>query len=392
MVDADAEGAGLAEEKVFEGGDLRVVGEDGEEGAEAALFHLNGGGHDVESAEGEGAFGDVGEDLGGEIVDGGFEDGDGGVGGVGGFADAEAEDVGEVFGVASAGAVADLLDAHGGLGAEGGSESADEGGAGGGDELFFDVGGVGGEAAEEVGGGGCGDGEAAVGAVDHAAADVEWGAEPLVDGEGVDAGGGGDDVDDGVDCAYFVEVDFFDGDVVDFGFGGAEEFEGVDGGLFDGGGEGCGVDQVADDGEGAAVGVFVADGRDRGCGRFCAGAGFWGGAGGCGFAGGRGRGLRLRGMRVRFLRLGCCAFVDVNFCGGDSAAVDLFDFEGGVEIQGGGGFVEDVGIDSGVDEGSEEHVAADAGEAVEVGDAHGVIVSRAAGLVGERGDCEYFTS
>ncbi len=60
-------------------------------------------------------------------------------------------------------------------------------------------------------------------------------AVPFVDGEGVDAGGGGDDVDDGVDCAYFVEVDFFDGDVVDLGFGGAEEFEGVDGGLFDGG-------------------------------------------------------------------------------------------------------------------------------------------------------------
>ena len=73
---------------------------------------------------------------------------------------------------------------------------------------------------------------------------------------GVDAGGDGDDVDDSVNGADFVEVDFFYGDVVDFGFGGAEEFEGVDGGLFDGGSEGCGVDQVADDGEGAAVGVF----------------------------------------------------------------------------------------------------------------------------------------
>ena len=74
-----------------------------------------------------------------------------------------------------------------------------------------------------------------------------------------------------------------------------------------------------------------------------------------------------------------CAFVDVNFGGGDSAAVDLFDLEGGVEIQGGGGLVEDGGVEAGVDEGSEEHVAADAGEAVEVGDAHGGIVSWAAG-------------
>jgi hypothetical protein len=69
----------------------------------------------------------------------------------------------------------------------------------------------------------------------------------------------------------------------------------------------------------------------------------------------------------------------VNFCGGDSAAVDLFDVEGGVEIQGGGGFVEDFWIDSGVDEGSEEHVAGDAGEAVEVGDTHEDIVSRDSG-------------
>ncbi len=74
-----------------------------------------------------------------------------------------------------------------------------------------------------------------------------------------------------------------------------------------------------------------------------------------------------------------CAFVDLNFCGGDSAAVDFFYLEGGVEIEGGGGLVEDGGIEAGVDEGSEKHVTTDAGEAVEVGDAHGGIVSWAAG-------------
>jgi hypothetical protein len=74
---------------------------------------------------------------------------------------------------------------------------------------------------------------------------------------GVDAGGGGDDVDDGVYRADLMEVNFFDGDVVDLGFACAEEFEGVDGGLSDGGEEGCGGYQIADDGEGAAVGVFM---------------------------------------------------------------------------------------------------------------------------------------
>jgi hypothetical protein len=66
---------------------------------------------------------------------------------------------------------------------------------------------------------------------------------------------------------------------------------------------------------------------------------------------------------------------DVDFGAGDAAAVDFFDLESGAEVEGCGGVVEDLGVDSGVDEGAEEHVAADAGEAVEIGDTHGVIVS-----------------
>ena len=182
--------------------------------------------------------------------------------------------LGKSRGVAGAGTVADVVTRMAGWGPKVGAEGADEGGAGGGDELFLEVGGVGGQAAEEVGGGGRGDGEVAVGAVDHAAADVERGAVPVEGlagiGEGllvevVDAGGGGDDVDDGVDGSDLVEVDLVDGDVVDFGFGGAEELEGVDGEVFDGLGEGGVADEVADDGEGAAVGCSVrADARARG--------------------------------------------------------------------------------------------------------------------------------
>jgi hypothetical protein len=229
VADAEAEGAGFGEEEALESGAVGFVGEDGEEGAEAVLFHVDGGGHDVEGALGEGLLGDVGEDLGGEVVEGGFEDGDGlGVfdGGLDvGFAEVEAEDIGEGFGVAGAGAVADLVDAHGGLGAEGGVECFEDGGAGGGDELLLDVGGVGGEATEEVGGGWGGDGEAAVGAVDGASAYVDGGAEPLVYVQVVDSGCRTDDVDDGVYGAYFVEVDFLEGYVVDFGFRIAEELE-----------------------------------------------------------------------------------------------------------------------------------------------------------------------
>ncbi len=239
LTDAKAEGAGFAEDELLEGRAVGGIAEDGEEGAGAPFFHDDGREHDVERALCEGGLGDVGEDLWGEVVECGFEDGDGfGVvrvigfcggffGGDGvrclvGFADAEAEDVGEVGGVASAGAVADVFDAHGGLLAEGGSDGPKDGCASWGDELLFNVGGVGGEAAEEVGGGGGGDGEATVGTVDHAAPDVDGGGVPLFDSESVDAGGGGDDVDDGVDRAYLVEVNFFDGYVVDLGFGSAE--------------------------------------------------------------------------------------------------------------------------------------------------------------------------
>jgi len=72
---------------------------------------------------------------------------------------------------------------------------------------------------------------------------------------------------------------------------------------------------------------------------------------------------------------GMGAVEDLDAGGGDAAAVGLFDLEGGAEVEGGGGVVEDLGVDSGVDEGCEEHVAADACEAVEVGDAHEAIVS-----------------
>ncbi len=89
---------------------------------------------------------------------------------------------------------------------------------------------------------GAGTGEAAVGAVDHASAYVERGTVPtvpLVYGESVDACAGRDDVYDGVDCAYLVEVDLLDVYVVDFGFGGSEEFEGLYGCLFYRGAEIC---------------------------------------------------------------------------------------------------------------------------------------------------------
>ncbi len=68
----------------------------------------------------------------------------------------------------------------------------------------------------------------------------------------------GDDVDDGVDGADLVEVDLLDGDVVDAGLGGAEQLEGADGGVLDRRGERGVLDELADDGQRAAMHVVCA--------------------------------------------------------------------------------------------------------------------------------------
>jgi len=57
-------------------------------------------------------------------------------------------------------------------------------------------------------------------------------------------------------------------------------------------------------------------------------------------------------------------FEDMDLGRVNAAAVCFFDLEDCAEVEGVGGVVEDLGGETGVDEGSEEHVATDAGEAV----------------------------
>jgi hypothetical protein len=65
------------------------------------------------------------------------------------------------------------------------------------------------------------------------------------------------------------------------------------------------------------------------------------------------------------------AFEDVDLGGGDAAAVDGFDAEAGVEVEGGDGVVKDFSGNAGVEESAEKHVSSDAGEAIEISEAHG---------------------
>lgn len=61
---------------------------------------------------------------------------------------------------------------------------------------------------------------------------------------------------------------------------------------------------------------------------------------------------------------------DVHFCGGESAAHDLALFETGADVEGLGGLFEEREGDACIDESTEEHVAANAGEAFEITDTH----------------------
>jgi hypothetical protein len=91
-------------------------------------------------------------------------------------------------------------------------QHAQQHGTGGSDALHGRTCGVDWRITEQGQRGGCGNGQCSVLATDRAATGVQVGCEPAIDFELSGAGGGTDDVDDGVDCADFVKVHRFDGD------------------------------------------------------------------------------------------------------------------------------------------------------------------------------------
>lgn len=222
MMDADTERARLAQEKLFQGADLRIVGEDGDERAETAFLHLHGGGHDIESAKIKGALGNMSQYLRREIVERGFKHSDGGLRCVLRLADGDTQRVGKVFWIARARTVTDLLNTHRRLRAEGRRKSADDRGSCWRDELLLDVRRVCWDITQKIGAGWSWYREASVCAVNGASADVQRRAVPALDVECVDSGAGSDDIDDGIDGADFMKVNFFDADVVNLGLAGSQ--------------------------------------------------------------------------------------------------------------------------------------------------------------------------
>ena len=67
---------------------------------------------------------------------------------------------------------------------------------------------------------------------------------------------------------------------------------------------------------------------------------------------------------------------DVDLGAGDAASVDLLHLQACAEVECGGGVVEHLRRDSGIDQGPEEHIARDPGEAVKISNTHKKGLSR----------------
>jgi hypothetical protein len=251
-----------------------------------------------------------------------------------------------------------------------------------------------------------------------ATADVEGRGDPAVDGKVLGPYGGTDDVDDGVNGADLVEVDALDRDAVNGGFGFTEELERAAGVVLHCIGKRGSGDDAEDGGERAVfvlvsllvsvfAGVFVITGVFVGMGVFvlvlvrvlavvlmlmraCMVVGFSVGVAvrvamlvGMGEAVvpvGMRVDVRMRGRRSRgdggfagvntFVAASGFADADVDLGAGEAAAQDFAGLEARPDVEGIGGSGKLVKRDARVDHGAEEHVAADAGEAVEISNSH----------------------
>ncbi len=176
--------------------------------------------------------------------------------------------------------------------------------------------------------------------------------------------GGADDVDDGVDCADFMEVDLFDRNRVDGGFGFTEQAKGAGGAVLYVVSKRGPCDDAEDGRKRAVVIVRVAVimlvfvimmGM--------AVAVFMGVA------------VLMRvvvtiGMRRSVRAIAGLGREDVNLCSGDAPAHDFAGFEMGADVQRRRSLLKDVEREAGVDHRAKQHVATDSREAIEVCNPH----------------------
>jgi hypothetical protein len=115
-----------------------------------------------------------------------------------------------------------------------------------GGEFVGDINLAKGDAAEDFGGGGSGEREFPMSALDRAGSLHGRGGGDFADPEVMDAGGGTDEIDDGVHGAHLVEVDGLDRDAVELGFGLGDTPEHGQGGIAHFRGEGGFFEEIMD--------------------------------------------------------------------------------------------------------------------------------------------------
>ena len=231
---AQTKGGGFAEDKGSEFFGIGGKGKDGEEVARAAFFHDQRGDGGVEGACGHEAVDGMGEVFPGDVIQMGPDlhhcVGGGSAGGRGATPKG-AEDVGTFRQIAGAKSVADLFRSEGVERAEFFHKVGEDGGAGGGGEFVRHVELANGDAAEVFGGGGGGEREFSMGALDGPGAVDRDGGGDLPHFEVVDAGGGADEIDDRVDGAHLVEVDSLNRHAMKLGLGLGDAMEHGEGGV-----------------------------------------------------------------------------------------------------------------------------------------------------------------
>ena len=326
------------------------------------MLHLDGRSENIQSPAFEKALHRMADLLGGGIVDVALQEDHAVAVGAGGghLSDDDAQDIGKFRRIAGAGAVADFGDGHGRYRAIRGGEMGQDGRGGRREQLEIagagQHGGLG--LTKQFGRRGGGNRQNTMGTANGPGADGQRGTENFLDFEGIEADAGGDDIDDRIDGADFVEVNLVDGFVVDGGLDPAEVVEDGDGVVFGGGGNGTAVDQATDIRQGP-MGVG-------------------------------GRRMRMGRMFKRMVRMGMVVIVRVTMAvlipvrgprgrgnpglearGGDTLSHHGFDMElhraDGQRIQ-----LADqiVTIDAGIQHRGDDHVPAGAGETIKIGDIH----------------------
>jgi len=306
----------------------------------------------VESSGGERAVDEVPEHLGAGIIEVRFQHHDRirfpierCRGGIRGLAEDGAESVGTSSIVTGAEAESDAFGHEVLHGPEGFGELGEERSAGGGDEFVWLVALSDGDAAraEDSQGGRSGEGIATVRATQETSAFDDRPRPDAGFAQEFESDAGTDDVDDRIDCADLVKVDLVSGEAMDLTFGPGYTFEDSHGTLPHPGGESAALDQITDGAEGL---VF----------------------------------MRRVIVMVVVCRLVIVAHVELR--AGDLGFLGTLDVEViAVEVEFTQLGFERGEVDSQIEQGADEHIAADAAEDVQVQGLHVVVPGAARALI-----------